>query len=411
MPVATAKIAQVKARIEALEAELLALEAELDESPDHVESSPDASRAILIETLVERIEDFTEATLYSHYAEKYCADYHFRREDLHAQLLDFLHSDLTTTVLVGKAGMGKSVAICDLAQNPPPDCTVWLQDCTHMKIDIDTSIDDHIGRSLGLGMGILDTVDRFFEENPDHRLVFVFDSINEFTGRKTQYHPERTPDEVDSDSERLVELRQILVEHFSEEDLRTLCFDLGVEYTDLGGEGRASNARELIAYLERRGRVGELVRAVKQRRSKVSWGYSERDTAGKTTDRRGAPEWLLGKLAEFVRRIEDPRIKLLVVCRTPIWNSLKRHFTVPLDKGFHTAGPGSYINTELFAREEVRQVYEGYRRAYRILTPFDQLSNQVKQLIAHPLFLRMVAEIYEQEEIPTSLALRDVFAQ
>lgn len=70
----------------------------------------------------------------------------------------------------------------------------------------------------------------------------------------------------------LVKLRRILTERFNDGELRTLCFDLGVDYDSLPGEGKTDRARELIAYLERHGRISELVRVGKQLRPDVSWG-------------------------------------------------------------------------------------------------------------------------------------------
>jgi formylglycine-generating enzyme required for sulfatase activity len=74
-------------------------------------------------------------------------------------------------------------------------------------------------------------------------------------------------DVVDTASERAtseqvidrVELRKRIISYFDEQELRTLCFDLKVDYDDLRGEGRADKARELVAYFERRGRISELV--------------------------------------------------------------------------------------------------------------------------------------------------------
>lgn len=57
-------------------------------------------------------------------------------------------------------------------------------------------------------------------------------------------------------------LYQSLIDRFSKEELRTLCFDLGVEYEDLPGEGRAAKARELVAHLDRRDRLSELIQVV-----------------------------------------------------------------------------------------------------------------------------------------------------
>jgi ActR/RegA family two-component response regulator len=69
----------------------------------------------------------------------------------------------------------------------------------------------------------------------------------------------------------LARLRQILTDRFSEEDLQTLCFDLGVDYSDLPARGRAGKARELVAYLECRNRVSELVETGKRTRPDISW--------------------------------------------------------------------------------------------------------------------------------------------
>ena len=54
------------------------------------------------------------------------------------------------------------------------------------------------------------------------------------------------------------QLHQFLVDHFSLEELKTLCFNLGVEYEDLGGEGRAGKARELVLLMKRQTRLSRL---------------------------------------------------------------------------------------------------------------------------------------------------------
>jgi hypothetical protein len=65
-------------------------------------------------------------------------------------------------------------------------------------------------------------------------------------------------------------LRAFIVKHFDREELRTLCYDLGVDFDSLGGEGKAAKARELVAYMVRHSRLEELVAAVSQRR-KTAW--------------------------------------------------------------------------------------------------------------------------------------------
>jgi len=44
----------------------------------------------------------------------------------------------------------------------------------------------------------------------------------------------------------MTELHRLLVRHFDLEELRTLAFDLGVDFDDLRGEGKSAKARELI---------------------------------------------------------------------------------------------------------------------------------------------------------------------
>ena len=66
-------------------------------------------------------------------------------------------------------------------------------------------------------------------------------------------------------------LLMILEERFSEEELRSLCFHLGVDYESLGAKGKEGNARELILYLERRDSLQRLVEVGEQIRSDVPW--------------------------------------------------------------------------------------------------------------------------------------------
>ncbi len=58
---------------------------------------------------------------------------------------------------------------------------------------------------------------------------------------------------------RGTDIHKSINELFDEEELRTLCFDLGQDYDSLRGEGKAGKARELVAYLHRHGRIGELL--------------------------------------------------------------------------------------------------------------------------------------------------------
>jgi tetratricopeptide (TPR) repeat protein len=71
--------------------------------------------------------------------------------------------------------------------------------------------------------------------------------------------------------EHLIQLRQTLTDRFNEGELRTLCFDLSVDYDSLPGEDKASKARELVAYLQRRDRIRELLETGKRLRPDIPW--------------------------------------------------------------------------------------------------------------------------------------------
>ena len=68
---------------------------------------------------------------------------------------------------------------------------------------------------------------------------------------------------------QLTQLRQQIAQLFNEEELKTLCFDLGLDYDDLGG--KTANARELVAYCERHHRIQELIAVVKKARPEIRW--------------------------------------------------------------------------------------------------------------------------------------------
>jgi formylglycine-generating enzyme required for sulfatase activity len=95
--------------------------------------------------------------------------------------------------------------------------------------------------------------------------------------RPTQPPPREQPvmqraPEADDHAAQRVRLRDILVNHFDTEELRTLCFDLGTDYDNLGGEGKAGKVRELVAFLERHGGIADLIALGQRLRPDADWG-------------------------------------------------------------------------------------------------------------------------------------------
>lgn len=67
----------------------------------------------------------------------------------------------------------------------------------------------------------------------------------------------------------VAELRRKLVNHFSASELRDLCFDLGIDYENLPRTGKLELAREMVAYLERRRRIPDLLEKISRLRPEV----------------------------------------------------------------------------------------------------------------------------------------------
>jgi len=79
--------------------------------------------------------------------------------------------------------------------------------------------------------------------------------------------------------QQLVTLRKNLSTYFSEDELRTICFDLqngcaklkDLEYDSLGGTGLAGKARELVKFVTNRSCIPELVEKCQELRPNVEW--------------------------------------------------------------------------------------------------------------------------------------------
>ena len=70
---------------------------------------------------------------------------------------------------------------------------------------------------------------------------------------------------------QLVELNSKMNQVFSLAEIESLCFDMGIPFEDLGGDGRGAKIRELIEFCRRRGRDEELVAKVRVERPQVAW--------------------------------------------------------------------------------------------------------------------------------------------
>jgi len=121
------------------------------------------------------------------------------------------------------------------------------------------------------------------------------------------------------------QLRRNLVDSFNEEELRTLCFDAGVDYEVLIGQGKLSKSREIVAYFEHSGRLDELVEICRRLRPNVLWNepsklerggesaaadqllaryFRHRDSLERYVN--GVDAWLTASFADSVRNLLGP---------------------------------------------------------------------------------------------------------
>lgn len=95
-------------------------------------------------------------------------------------------------------------------------------------------------------------------------------SSNKEHGKYSRKKPGSESSQKHENKSNRKELYDILIKHFDREELRTLCFDLGVEYDDLDAKGRKNKARELIRLLERHESIIKLEQRIIELRPNLS---------------------------------------------------------------------------------------------------------------------------------------------
>lgn len=105
-----------------------------------------------------------------------------------------------------------------------------------------------------------------------------------------------------SEQEQLTALRQLLIQHFNDGELQTLCFDLGVDYENLPGQAKADKARELVEYVQRRNRLAYLVQMCQQLRPNATWPERMQEMSGLPPALQMAIPHNLPRRATFVGR-------------------------------------------------------------------------------------------------------------
>ncbi len=72
------------------------------------------------------------------------------------------------------------------------------------------------------------------------------------------------------DNERQVQLHRWLDDYFNDQELRSLCLEIGVDYDDLPFSGQSAKARELVGWCARNGRLDTLETIIHQQRPNLN---------------------------------------------------------------------------------------------------------------------------------------------
>lgn len=69
----------------------------------------------------------------------------------------------------------------------------------------------------------------------------------------------------------LSKVRDLIVNHFDLKELKTICFDLGIDFESLSGEGKPGKVRELVLLADRIGEFDKLVAYCQELRPHATW--------------------------------------------------------------------------------------------------------------------------------------------
>lgn len=121
-------------------------------------------------------------------------------------------------------------------------------------------------------------------------------------------------------------------------------------------------------------------------------------------------ENLLSQISKLAGR-DNELVKIVITCRLPIWDNIKRHLRIAPELEYNPIGPGSYVLLENYSNLELPEAFSKYASIFSIQTSYNSLSRKLKKLIEQPLFLKLVTETYKGKKIPADISLSEIFGQ
>ncbi|MCB0368634.1 MAG: hypothetical protein KDD45_04100 [Bdellovibrionales bacterium] len=133
---------------------------------------------------------------------------------------------------------------------------------------------DEVGEKSFIVKDLSFITSRGYKKLPEFDISLNVNDISSFTSNKKLNNPKiAVEQDVQSGIEKDLIQRFFngISRGFNLDELRTLCFSLGVDYDDLVGEGKSGKIRELILYCQRKNMLGDLVNQCSQMRPHSLW--------------------------------------------------------------------------------------------------------------------------------------------
>lgn len=128
---------------------------------------------------------------------------------------------------------------------------------------------------------------------------------------------------------------------------------------------------------------------------------------------------LLRRIEALVESSAYPWFKVVFTSRPEAWRTMKRGVKISEHRYYRLPGQEDLgielqpfsIGMEMkpFTREELPLVYENYRRAYNLQTPYTEVPIALRRLLNDPLTLKLVAEINRNRQIPKAIRPGEIY--
>ena len=115
----------------------------------------------------------------------------------------------------------------------------------------------------------------------------------------------------------------------------------------------------------------------------------------------GGPELLLKQIDGLVGRLRGAGVRIALSCSSATWGQLERAGATRLNWSAYYQGADGEpsLQAERFSVAELGVAYERYQAFFQLRTPLANLPEPVRERLARPLLLRMLAEGYRGGEV------------